>query len=142
MNDPEFIMLRNRFLIAIIVALIFTVPLFFFFKNKFLIDESIINKIKKKENITLLIVKRNCNECEEYKKQLESSNVAYIKINKDKDKNYDLLLNDLNMSYTDITIPTIIYIENKKVIATLTNNKSAEEVSSFIKNYNLEGNRN
>lgn len=140
MNDPEFIMLRNKFLIGILVALIFIIPLFLFFKNKIIDNEDIIKKIRNKETLIILVVENNCIECKNYQEQLDNNDITYIKVNKEKDKNYELILNELNMSYDDVTSPSIIYVKDKKVVATLTNMKSNEEINNFIINYKLEGN--
>ncbi len=140
MNDPEFIELRNRFLLGVFIALLFIIPFFYFLKNKLIIDESIINEIKNGENLTILVVENNCKECKKYEEHLKNNNVSYKKINKKEDKNYELILNKLNISYNDITSPTIIYIEKQNVVATLPNMRSDKEINAFIINYNLEGN--
>ena len=118
MNDPEFIMLRNRFLIGILVALIFIMPLFFFFKNKIISNEDIIREIRNKEKIIILVVENNCIECKNYQQKLNNNDVDYMKVNKIKDKDYELILNELNISSDDITTPAIIYVKNKKVANT------------------------
>ena len=135
MNDPEFIMLRNRFLIGILVALIFIMPLFFFFKNKIISNEDIIREIRNKEKIIILVVENNCIECKNYQQKLNNNNEDYMKVDKIKDKDYELILNELNISSDDITTPAIIYVKNKKVVAILTNMKSDEEINNFILNY-------
>ena len=140
MNDPEFIMLRNRFLIGILISIIFIVPLFFFFKNKIIEDDDIIKKIKNKETLMILVVENNCNECKNYQEQLKNNDIAYMKINKSNDTNYELILNELNMSYDEVTSPSIIYVEDKKVVATLTNMKTNDKINNFIINFKLEGN--
>lgn len=140
MNDPEFIMLRNRFLLGVLVAIIFIVPLFFFFKNKLISNEDILQKIRNNETLMILVVENDCIECKNYQEQLNNNGIGYMKVNKSKDTNYELILNELNMSYDDVTSPSIIYVKNKKVVSTLTNMKTNEEINSFIVNYKLEGN--
>lgn len=140
MNDPEFIMLRNRFLLGVLVAIIFIVPLFFFFKNKLISNEDILQKIRNNETLMILVVENDCIECKNYQEQLNNDGIGYMKVNKSKDTNYELILNELNMSYDDVTSPSIIYVKNKKVVSTLTNMKTNEEIKSFIVNYKLEGN--
>lgn len=140
MNDPEFIMLRNRFLLGVLVAIIFIVPLFFFFKNKLISNEDILQKIRNNETLMILVVENDCIECKNYQEQLNNNDIGYMKVNKSKDTNYELILNELNMSYDDVTSPSIIYVKNKKVVSTLTNMKTNEEINSFIVNYKLEGN--
>lgn len=140
MNDPEFIMLRNRFLLGVLVAIIFIVPLFFFFKNKLISNEDILQKIRNNETLMILVVENDCIECKNYQEQLNNDGIGYMKVNKSKDTNYELILNELNMSYDDVTSPSIIYVKNKKVVSTLTNMKTNEEINSFIVNYKLEGN--
>ena len=82
MNDPEFIMLRNKFLIGILVALIFIIPLFLFFKNKIIDNEDITKKIRNKETLIILVVENNCIECKNYQEQLNNNGIGYMKVNK------------------------------------------------------------
>ena len=88
----------------------------------------------------ILVVENDCIECKNYQEQLNNNGIGYMKVNKSKDTNYELILNELNMSYDDVTSPSIIYVKNKKVVSTLTNMKTNEEINSFIVNYKLEGN--
>lgn len=140
MKDPEFIDLRNRVLLGIGICLILFVPFYFFMHNKLLNNKStILNKIDKEETFLVLVTNNKCKECKKYVNLLKNSTLSYNSINIDKDKNYEKIIEELDISSSDIIPPSIIYIYNGHLFATLTDIKNEEAVKSFIKNFNLEG---
>lgn len=137
MKDPEFILLRNRFVIALIFIIIFFVPIFFFLKNKFLINNSIIiDKINKEEDIVILVTEEQCDSCKQTEKVLNKDNVTYQILNVNKEKDYYQILKKLNLSIDEIVPPTVIYIEKGNVVAT-TLETEENDLEIFIENYNL-----
>lgn len=133
MRDPEFIQLRNRFLMALVIALIFTIPMILFVVNRFNEKPSkIIEKINKKENIIVLVTEENCPSCINNKNILKDNNVSFYEINKDDDKNtYEIILRKISMSKSDVTPPTVIYIEEGTLYSSLVN-PSEEELKSYL----------
>ena len=138
MNDPEFILLRNKFLLGIAITIIFAIPIFFIIKNKILNeDTSIIKSFQEESRILLFLEDNNCKNCKEYKNILSDSNVYYYSLNKSKDKEYKKTLNILKISQEDINIPSLLYVEKGNLVATLVDIDTKEEIIEFIKNYNL-----
>lgn len=133
MRDPEFIQLRNRFLMALGVALIFTIPMLLFVVNRFNEKPSkVIESINKKENIIVLITEENCQNCLNNKNILKDNNVSFYELNKDNDKTtFQVMLRKISMSASDVTPPTIIYIEEGKLSSSLVNS-SDEELQSYL----------
>ncbi len=121
MKDPEFIKLRNRFFMALLVALVFTIPMFLFIINKF--DEKpskIIAAINKQENLLILVTSENCSTCLETKNILKENNTPYYELNKDTEKNvYEKMLQKIALSNDDVTSPTLIYLEKGKLASSL-----------------------
>lgn len=133
MRDPEFIQLRNRFLMALAIALIFTIPMILFVVNRFNEKPSkVIESINKKENIIVLVTEENCPSCLNNKNILKDNNVPFYELNKDTNKNaYEVTLRKLSMSISDIKPPTLIYIEEGKLSSSLVN-PNEKELKSYL----------
>lgn len=133
MRDPEFIQLRNRFLMALGIALIFTIPMILFVVNKFNEKPSkVIESINKKENIIVFVTEENCPSCLNSKNILKENNVSFYELNKDTNKNnYEVILRKISMSTSDITPPTLIYIEEGKLSSSLVN-PNEKELKSYL----------
>ena len=135
MKDPEFIKLKNRFLFGIGICLLFLLPFFFFFLNKFTIKDSIIiQRIKNKETFIVFVSKNNCSQCKNYERKLQEEEIPYLLSNIDKDKDYTKMLEYLNLSKEDLSFPSLIYIEEGVLVSTLVDFRE-EEFFSFISNY-------
>ena len=140
MRDPEFIELRNKFLLGLFIFLVFAIPIFFFIKNKFYVSNSdIYNSINKKNDMLILVVENKCDKCNESKKILNNIDINYYILNKDKQKDYIQILNKLNIHKKEIVSPTLIYIKEGNIYAYINNIKSEEEINSFIENNVLNG---
>jgi len=137
MNDPEFIMLRNRFIIGVIVALVFTIPLTFFFINKLGDKPSkILEGIRNQETMLILVTEEECSSCQKVEEILEENEVSYSLLNKDVDMKYSQILKEIDFTESDITPPTIIYLVDGKLNSSLvTTNK--KEILSYIDYNNL-----
>lgn len=133
MKDPEFIQLRNRFLMALGLALIFTIPMILFIINRFNEKPSeVIEGIKNKENIIVLVTEDNCQACIKNKDILNKNNISFYEINKDNNKTtYELMLRKISMSSSDAPPPTIIYIEEGKLSSSLVN-PNRDELQSYL----------
>ena len=136
MRDPEFIELRNRFLLGITICMVLLVPFFFFFYSKLIqIDSKIIQKIENKETFMILITNNNCKDCPKYEKTIKELSTNYQVMNKDKDKDYSILLKQLDIPEKDIISPALIYIENGTLKSTLIEIQTEEEVTTFVENF-------
>ncbi len=138
MKDPEFIELRNKFLLGILVSIVFLTPLFFFFYNHLIVkDSSIVERIQRKESFVLLIQDKDYyNRGKMVRNILKEYAVDYEVSNLEKDSHYEEILKILKLSSSDIESPTLVYIEKGVLVSTLPNIQKEEEVLSFIGNYN------
>ena len=136
MKDPEFIMLRNRFLLGLLVIFIFFIPLFFVFYNRWGVSYKLTKTIEKEKEVLFLVIDNDCSSCQEIKKELKNKKVKYYQVHRVKDREYSSLMERLHLSEKDITPPTIIYIKDKKVVSTLVQ-KEIAEVDEFIEYYQL-----
>ena len=138
MKDEEFIILRNRILIGLLIVIIFAIPTFFVIKNKLLVKEtSIIKQINNKENFVILVTKENCTNCKDYEKELKNLNVEYSTLKKDTSESYTKVLDKLSINENDIIPPTIIYVEEGILKSTLVDIKNNNEIKEFVDNYEL-----
>lgn len=138
MNDPEFVELINRFFKGIVIVILFIVPLTIFIVKKFNVTESkVIKSIDEKENIVLFVTNGSCTTCKEIEQILDNINVKYTSINMDSDRNFKTILKKLDITTTDIDVPTIIYVEKGEVNSILVSIKTEEEITTFVENYNL-----
>ena len=137
MRDPEFIKLRNKFFIGVVVSLIFTVPLFLIFYNRLTPETSkVIKRIEGEDTFYLLVVEKNCKNCSSMKNILKDQNVDYEIIDKNKDKKYSDTLKLLDLSSQEVETPCLIYIEQGNLIASLPSIQEEEEIITFMNNHN------
>lgn len=138
MNDPEFVNLRNRFFMGIGFSLLFIIPIIIFMVRKFNVDESkIIKDVNEKNNIVVLVENGKCTTCNAVEDILKEKKVKYEIINSDTSKDYKTILKKLNITTTDIDVPTLIYIEEGEVNTILPSIKTEQEIKDFIEFYNL-----
>ena len=124
MKDPEFIQLRNRFLFAILIAVIFSIPLIIFLSKNFS-DTNVLSMVRK------------CNLCKKVDDLLEDNSVNYVRLNRDKNKDYDKILKDLGLVNKREEYPIIVYVVDGKMVANLFNITHVNDVKEFIINYDL-----
>ena len=138
MNDPEFIDLRNKVLLGIGICLVLFVPFFFFIRNHLIVDEStIIKRINNNDTFIIFVTDKKCKDCKKYKKTLKNNKVDYNIINIDKDKNYKKILKELDIESTEITPPSLIYVNEGQPFATLVKIGDEEGLQTFINNFNI-----
>lgn len=136
MNDPEFRQMANKAIFIVSVVLVFTIPLFFVFKNKLLISESnLLKDITNKKEMMIYITENNCNKCNTLKKELDKKDIEYELINKDKSKDYNKIIQRLGLDSSNIYSPTLIYIEKGELISYMVDIESKESLNDYLKNY-------
>ena len=139
MNDPELIELRNKFLLGILVAVVFCVPLIVFMsKNMVTNDSDIYSYIKNRETFIIFVEEKRCSECDNVKDILDSKNVSYYVLNIDKTNDYLSILKRLNLSEDSVTTPGIIYVDEGKLYSYLFNIADDEQVNNYISLNKLE----
>lgn len=140
MRNPEFIKLRNRFYMALGIALLFTIPMLLFIINRFNEKPSkLLTSLTNKESILILVTKDKCKTCKEKKEFLKENQVSFYELNVDKDNNiYEVLLRKISLSKDEIIPPTIIYLEKGILNSTLVNS-SDEELLDYLEYNKLLG---
>ena len=138
MKDPEFIALRNKFLFAILIALVFVVPLAVFVIKTYDTSESdVLSMIKNNESFALLIVESQCSKCERVNDIIEKNNIGHFVLNKSKDKHYEEIMIRLDLSDKELAFPVIAYIENGEMKSYLVEVVEEKEIMDFFSSYNL-----
>lgn len=131
MNN-ELIELRNRFLLALAIALVFTIPLLFFFINKLSIKPSkILEGIKNEKTMIILVVADKCKNCSKLQNILQENNVNYNLLNLDRETKYEEILKKIALPKSDISPPTIIYLKDGILHSTLLN-PTTDDLLFFI----------
>ena len=139
MNDPELIELRNKFLLGILVAVVFCVPIIVFMsKNMVTNDSDIYSYIKNRETFIIFVEEKRCSECDKVKDILDSKNVSYYVLNIVKTNDYLSILIRLNFSEDSVTTPGIIYVDEGKLYSYLFNIVDDEQVNNYISLNKLE----
>ena len=134
MVDEKVIDLRNRFFLAIFLIILFLTPLLFIFMNKFGKDDNIvISRINNNETFTILVI-NNISNTSKIESTLNKNNISYEIINTDKYRYYNSFLNKLDINKNDIVEPSIIYIENGKLISILVEINDTNKLDEYIEN--------
>ena len=139
MNDPELIELRIKFLLGILVAVVFCVPIIVFMsKNMVTNDSDIYSYVKSRETFIIFVEEKRCSACDDVKQILDNKNVSYYVMDIDKTKDYLNILKRLNLSKDVVTRPGIIYVDEGKLYSYLFDIESDEQVNNYIELNKLE----
>ena len=139
MRDPEFIALKNRFLVALAITAIFIIPMSIFVVNKFSTAKSeLLQNINQEKSLVIYIMKSKCSECDTYKKVLDDNRVSYFELNVEKDSDFKEIMLKIEMPSKYATVPGIIYVTNGKMYANIVDIKSTEELNVFLEKHNLK----
>ncbi len=136
MKDPEFVALKNRFIFAVVIAVLFCIPLTIFVVRTYS-SSDILTKINKGETFTMLIVNNKCRMCKSVEKVLKNNNVNYVKLNKDKNKDYKTILKKMSIDNSEESFPVLVYVKNGKMFANLFYITDEEFAKEFITNHKL-----
>ena len=128
MRDPEFIELRKKFTLGIIIVLLISIPFLIFITKKFMVETSpIIKGINENKTMLVLVEKVDCDTCKDIENIIDSYGVKYYKLNSQSDRNYLTVLHKLGITTKDILEPTLVYINEGKYSV-----NSAEDVKSYL----------
>ena len=136
MIDPEFIKLRNRFLFAVLIGVVFSVPLIIFL-NKTFSSTNVLSRVRKEDTFVILIENKKCKMCKKVDNLLDKNSVDYVRLNRDKNKDYDQILKDLELVNKREEYPIVVYVSKGKMIANLFNISNVKELEEFIESYYL-----
>lgn len=135
MNDPEFRQMVNKAIFIISVVVVFAIPVFFIFKNKIIYTESELLKSINKKTILLYITENNCKLCKTYRKELDKNNIKYKELNKDKEQDYESIINKLELNNSNLYVPALIYIKDGEVQSFIVDIKTKKILNEYIENY-------
>lgn len=136
MKDPEFVKLRNKFLFAVFIGLLFTVPLLIFVSKTYS-SSNVLNKINKGKTFTILVVNSDCDMCNSVDEILDNSDVDYLVLDKSTNKDYDEIMNKLTIVNKREKFPIVVYVEEGKMKAYLTNITNDDLVNQFLESHSL-----
>lgn len=139
MNDLEFNELRNRIIIGVLVAIIFSIPILIFVIKNFRIDTSdVLRKLKKKEDMLIYLKDDSCKQqCDMVENIFEDKKISYFTINIGHYADYDELLKRLDIEERAVEIPSIIYIEKGEMVANMMDVNQEDNLISFLEFYKL-----
>lgn len=142
MRDPEFILLRNRFLVAVGVALIFAIPTLLFVVKSFGREVTdVLKGLNEKEDMLIYVESNDCTGCLEVKQILEDKNVDYMVLNIDKNTDYEEIIRKLGVSKKVVEVPSLIYVEDGDMVANFMGIKTQDDVLSFLEVHNINTTR-
>ena len=142
MRDPEFILLRNRFLVAVGVALIFAIPTLLFVVKSFGREVTdVLKGLNEKEDMLIYVESNDCTGCLEVKQVLEDKNVDYMVLNIDKNTDYEEIIRKIGISKKVVEVPSLIYVEDGDMVANFMGIKTQNDVISFLEVHNINTTR-
>lgn len=142
MRDPEFILLRNRFLVAVGVALIFAIPTLLFVVKSFGREVTdVLKGLNEKEDMLIYVESNDCTGCLEVKQVLEDKNVDYMVLNIDKNTDYEEIIRKIGISKKVVEVPSLIYVEDGDMVANFMGIKTQDDVLSFLEVHNINTTR-
>lgn len=131
MKDPEFIQMRNKFLFAVLIAIVFAIPLLIFVFRVYG-NTSIVTRLDREETFTILVTTKKCDNCKMVEKIFEEYNVDYLNLNNVTNKDYQAIMKRMEIENKRNTFPIIIYVEDGKMKANLFDVNSREQVTDFL----------
>lgn len=142
MRDPEFILLRNRFLVAVGVALVFAIPTLLFVVKSFGREVTdVLKGLNEKEDMLIYVESNDCIGCLEVKQILEDKNVDYMVLNIDKNTDYEEIIRKIGISKKVVEVPSLIYVEDGDMVANFMGIKTQDDVLSFLEVHNINTTR-
>ena len=136
MEDQEFDSLKKRFLIGLVIIIVF-VSLCIIILNKFFnnYDGDIYKDVKKNKTLVILQVSKNCEMCNSVKIVLEDRNVEFEELTMSYKDRYEDVYSLLGVDSKSIKAPALFYVKKGKLVAYLSDIKSDSELNMFIDNY-------
>ena len=136
MKDSEFIQLRNRFLLALGITIIFIIPVSLFVYNRFSTKSELLKNILDNKNLIIYLTKDKCATCDKLKKILDENNISYFEVNTDRSDEYEEIMLRIGMSKEYVVTPGIIYVEKGKMLVNMME-LDEKSLRSFLINNNL-----
>ena len=90
--------------------------------------------------MVLLITGEECDNCRNTENILKENDVKYSLLNKDREIKYKEILRKIEVTESDVIVPTVIYIDEGKIYSSLAE-PNADELLSFIDFYELSSSK-
>lgn len=120
MKDPEFIEMRNKFLISLLIVSIFA-ALFIVFLFKLIgTNSNVDNKVLQNKDVLVLVVDNKCARCDAVKEVLKENNIKYSILDRYKDNKTKYIYQKIGLD-DEITTPCILSIKKGKLDSYLDN---------------------
>ena len=134
MRNEEFIELRNKFLLGVLVALIITIPFLLLFIRQYRANKSsVLEAYGNKKTFTVLIYKSSdCSKCKMIRSKLDSLDVYYLEYDLDKAVGKETLLKRVGVSEKDLIIPALVYVKNGESIVRSLEIDDEESIDEFV----------
>ena len=140
MRDPEFVELKNKFLIGMGLVILFAIPIMIFLIKTYG-NSNVLNKINKKDSFTILVTSRDCDNCSMVSSTLKKNDVKFVKLNSATNKNYEEIMRKLTIENKSNEFPFIVYVDEGVMKANLFSIESEKDVVEFVEYHGLNNSK-
>lgn len=134
MKNEEFIELRNKFILGVVIALIITIPFLCLFISRYSGTKTNVYKsFRNKETFIIYVSNSSCDNCEFVEKKLEELDVSYLEYNLDKAKDKDLVIDKIGIKEEKIKVPALIYVKEGVPLVNSLDISEEDDILDFIK---------
>ena len=136
MEDQEFDSLKKRFLIGLVIIIVF-VSLCIIILNRVFnnYDGDIYKDVKNNKTLVILQVSNNCEMCDSVKIVLEDRNIEFEELTMSYKDRHEDVYRLLGVESKNIKAPALFYVKKGELVAYLNDIKSDNELNMFIDNY-------
>ena len=140
MRDPEFVELKNKFLIGMGIVILFAIPIMIFLIKTYG-NSDVLNKINKKDSFTILVTSRDCDNCSMVSSTLKKNDVKFVKLNSATNKNYEEIMRKLTIENKSNEFPFVVYVDEGVMKANLFSIESEKDVVEFVEYHGLNNSK-
>lgn len=136
MRDPEFVALRNKVLIGLIIFIVFLV-LIIMVLHRFLGNYSgkVYDDVVTGKTFVFLQVSKDCEMCESVEMVLDEHDIKYELLTMSPKDRHDDVYQRLGIDTKTIKSPGLFYIKKGEVVSYLSGIDNQNELDDFINNY-------
>ena len=142
MVDTEFYEFRKRIIIAVIVIIIFSIPLFIFVINNYGYKGSkVLDKLNNKEDMVLLLRNTSCDYCSNITDLFDCNNIDYEVIMVNTDDRYNDIVRVLDIPKNDVLVPELVEVIDGKAdnfVVDIQDDNAVLEFISYLNNKVLD----
>lgn len=136
MRDPEFVALRNKFLIGLVIFVV-VITLLIMIMYRFLGNYSgkVYDDVVADKTFVFLQVSNKCEMCDSVKNVLDEKGIEYQILTMSLKDRHEDVYRVLKIDSKNVEAPSLFYIKKGEVVAYLSGVDNQDELDSFIKNY-------